>query len=156
MKRSLSRVLGSLLLTMVICFGTSIVAFATENDSNVALDAEKFSMSNVETMSDTYGDYDMGEIPARGELTLYPTLNDYVGLSRTFYFSTSNIYSNEVPAGTIRVWVYKPNGNLLTGFDIGAYEQKNFKCTLPPAGKYTVVIESDVNERILASAGWTK
>ncbi len=156
MKRSLSRILGSLLLTITICFGTSIVTFAAENDSNVALGVEENSASNVETMSDTYGDYDTEEVSPNGKVTLYPTLNKYVGMSRTFFLSTMNIYSNDDPSGTIDVWVYKPDGKLLKYFTIGGYERKDFKFTLPPSGRYTVDIKSNINERINVTAGWTK
>lgn len=156
MKRSLSRTLWSLLLAITICFGISIVTFAAEKDSNVALKIEEKSASNVEMMSDTYGDYDTKEISPNGKVTLYPTLNNYVGLSRTFFLSTMNIYSDDNPSGTIDVWVYKPDGNLLKYFTIGGYERKDFKFTLPPAGRYTVDVESNINERIHVTAGWTK
>mgnify|MGYP001624458857 CR=1 FL=1 len=152
MKRNLAKTLGSLFLALVLCVSTGTVAFAAESDNDVIT-----STQSVVTQSDRYGEYDMGEIPRKGELTLYPVLNSYVGLSRTLFFFTDNIYSDTVPSGTIRVWVYKPNnGTLLKYFTTTARADKYFSFTLPSSGTYKVVIKSSVNEKILASVGWTK
>ena len=155
MKRSLSKTLGSILLTVVMCLSTCFVASAAEYDESHKLSATTASTDNVEVVPQAIGTYDMQEVPARGEVTLHTTLYSYVGLTRTFYFSTDNIYSDKVPAGKIRVWVSKPNGDLLKYFTVNARDDYEFKCTLPSSGTYTVDVQSEVNERILCSAGWT-
>lgn len=160
MKHSLLKSLGSLLLVVVLCFGTCCSAFATEIGSNIAFNADNSTISDVETKITRNGGYATGTIPANGKLTLHPELNNYVGLSMTLFVDTSSIYSDNNPSGTIRVWVYKPvnsNGEriLLKFIETSANNFVSYKFTLPPAGEYTVDIESDVKERVYISVGWT-
>ena len=155
MKRSLSKTLGSLFLAIALCFSTCSVAFAAESNSENALESRAFE-TTVSVEPRAYGEPDSGIIPARGSLTLYPKLNSYVGVSRTFFFFADNIYSDSVPAGDIKVWVYKPNSEILQFFTVKAKGEKYIKCTLPASGTYKVVVESTVREKIQVSAGWTK
>ena len=150
MKQRLIKTFGSLFLAVALCLSISVVAFAADNTvSQIETSASR------ETGISPMGEYDSGEIPRKGELILYPVLNSYVGLSRTFYLMTDNIYSDTIPSGSIRVYVYKPNGDLLKYFTVGPQEDYTIKCTLPSSGTYTVRLYSDVNEKILATAGWT-
>ena len=152
MKQRLIKTFGSLFLAVALCLSISVVAFAADNTvSHIETSASR----ETEISPMGYGEYDSGEIPRKGELILYPVLNSYVGLSRTFYLMTDNIYSDTIPSGSIRVYVYKPNGDLLKYFTVGPQEDYTIKCTLPSSGTYTVRLYSDVNEKILATAGWT-
>lgn len=102
MKQRLIKTFGSLFLAVALCLSISVVAFAADNTvSQIETSASR--ETGISPMG--YGEYDSGEIPRKGELILYPVLNSYVGLSRTFYLMTDNIYSDTIPSGSIRVYV---------------------------------------------------
>ena len=154
MNVKLSKVFLSFVLAIATCLSIGSVAFAADSSTSASPSDAAVNASEAVPMS--VGTYDSGIIPSGGELTLYPTLNSYVGLTRKFFLITENIYSDTTPSGTIQVYIYKPDGNLLK-YDVVGPNQDDYyyTVTLPPAGTYTVKLISHVNERIYASAGWT-
>lgn len=155
MKLRIPKVLGSLLLITLVALNSSLSVFAAGDISDSMTISENLSSDDSEIVPAAVGQYDSGDIPYQGELTLYPTLNSYVGLQRTFWFTTNNVYSDKVPSGNIRVYVSKPDGKLLDYFTVTAKDFYQKTYTLPSSGKYTVKIYSDVKEKIHASAGWS-
>lgn len=154
MNVKLSKVFLSFILAIAMCLSIGSVAFAA--DSSTSANPSDVTVNASEVVPMSVGTYDSGIIPRGGELTLYPTLNSYVGISRRFFIITENIYSDTTPAGSIQVYVYKPDGKLLKYFTVGPNQDDcYYTFTLPSAGTYTVKLISHVNERIYASAGWT-
>lgn len=155
MKHSLLKSLESLLLVVVFCFSTCCLAFATESDSTIAFDVDASTKSDVEIKSTRNGGYDIGEIPAKGTLTLHPILNDYEGDKISLFVLTDNIYSDTVPSGTISVTVFNPYGLQINFVQMSASDFWSYKFTWPMTGKYTLKIKSTVNQKIYISAGWS-
>ena len=148
MKHKMYKVLTSLMLAMLICMSCVSVAFAEEftKESDVG--------STISTRASS-GEYDMQNISAKGTVTLYPTLNSYFGpLTRTFYFSADNIYSDVIPSGTVQFWVYDPDGEFMFGGIVNVGQEFRKSVFLPSSGRYTVIVESNVNAKLLVSALW--
>lgn len=147
MKHKLHKIITCLVLTMLVCLTCVSTAFAEEN-------VAEFEVNTVSSTRASSGDDDLQTLPAKGTVNLYPTLNSYIGLYKTFYFCAYNTYYDTKPTGTVRVYVYKPNGNLLRYFEVGVDEAYRETFFLPPSGKYTVQVYSEVGKKLLAGALW--
>lgn len=154
MKTKLPKVLASALIATVLSMSCVSSAFAGDISSTMQDVGISSASSDIVATPNGAGEYDMGEVPRNGDLILYPVLYSYIGFQKTFFITTTNIYSDETPSGKIRVYIYKPNGDLLKYSTVGANEDNTFTFTLPPSGTYTVRIYSEVNEPILVSVGW--
>lgn len=156
MKKNFVKRIGTFLLVVLMVCASSISAFAAEAaDSTSIRGHEVTSLVNDVAPRAPIGTGDSGYIAAKGELTLHPTLNSYVGTKRTLWFWASAIYNDNTPPGRIRVYVFKPNGKLLEYFETTANVDNIKTYTLPSSGTYTVEIHSEVNAKLLCNAVWS-
>lgn len=144
MRKKVKRIMACLIATVMV-FGMSVSAFAAEVDST----AQELT-ENVQARANTPVS---GVVSGKGSMYLYPTLNSYIGTSRSFSISTASMWTQN-PSGDIRMYLYKPNGTLLKYWVMSANGSNLFSFTLPSSGKYTLYVESDVAEPVNVSATW--
>lgn len=144
----------SFMLVVVILAVNSSFALAAEDINEVNKDNE-VQIDEINVMANSAGTMDVGVCDRRGKLTLYPTLDSYVGFTRYFWFWAYANESDKTPNGAVHVIVKKPDGTVLDSFSIGADVDYVKKFTLPPSGSYTVEIVSEVNARLRCTTFWT-
>lgn len=130
------------LIATVMVFGMSVSAFAAE--------VESVETHDVQTRANTPVS---GIVSANGSRYFYPSLESYVGVSRSFSITTASM-STQNPAGQIRVYLYRPNGQMLDYWVMSANDSRLVSYTLPPSGQYTLYVESEVKETVNVSATW--
>ena len=144
----------SFVLVVVILTVNPSFALAAEGINEVNKDSE-VQIDEISAHSNSAGTMDVGVCSSRGKLTLYPTLDSYVGFTRYFWFWAYANESDKTPSGAVHVTVKKPDGTVLDSFSIGADVDYVKKFTLPPSGQYTVEIVSQVNARLRCTTFWT-
>lgn len=173
MNKNIMKRLFTYSLTMALFLTSSVSAFAAEETAvtfkGVPESAEEIvteSTIKVEDVSIDEISEDLlsaravgtgasGYCSAKGRLTLYPTLNSYVGVSRYFWFWASANDIDTTPSGVVHVTVKNPDGTVLDSFAIGANTDYIKKFTLPSSGQYTVEITSGINTRLYCNAAWS-
>lgn len=152
MKTKITRRIGFLLLAVMMMIQMPVLAFAAENTVENNTTVSAYETASV--MPCAVGTADSGYISAKGELTLYPTLNSYVGIQRTFVFWATSL-GDSTPSGNVRVYLYNPDGSLREYFTTKVDQDVIKTYNLPSSGTYTVKIYSEVNEKLHVNACWT-
>ena len=146
----------ALVMSVLLMLGASVSAFATDVPSDVSTNLVETSDSSSDaTVPTRRNTYDVGTCPGHGTLTLYTTLDPYIGFQKTLYISVYVPSLDVQPSNGITVTVYKPDGNTLTSFF--AYPRKEeyyLPFTLPSSGTYRVVFESNTTYDFYCTAGW--
>jgi len=155
MKNKLFRRIASFLLVTLVSFTTMGTAFATETSAGtedvLALNDITFTeyiidVDNSGTTTISNGNSDViiranspvsGTCPSNGSLNLYPWLESYIGLSKTFIVNaTSNSKS-----GALLLYLYNPSGKLVSkDWMMGVNQIAKWSVTLPSSGKWRLYV----------------
>ena len=135
----------------MMLFGNATFAFAKELPNVTVNDTE----TTNEVVPASVGEGAAAYIAPRGTLVLHPTLNSYVGFTRTFWFWASANDSDTTPSGKLRVYVDKPDGSLLEYFEVNPNQDFIKTYTLPPSGRYTETVYSEVQARLYVNTTWS-
>ena len=117
MKVKVLKRLIALVMSALLMLGASVSAFATEVSTDTSVVASNVtnidSNDAVSTRSNTYA---CDTCDAFDSLTMYITLDSYIGLKRTLHFSANSFETDKTPSGYVIVEVFKPNGDVLDKF----------------------------------------
>ena len=156
MKAKVLKRLIALVMSALLMLGASVSAFATDVPSDVSTNLVETSDSSSDaTVPTRRNTNESGICPARGQLTLYPTLDPYIGLKKTLYITVYVPSLDVQPSNGISVTVYKPDGNPLTSFFAYPREEEySGEFTLPSSGTYRVVFKSNTIYEFFCTACW--
>lgn len=172
MKKRLFKRSLSFLLVAVMLFGTTISVLAKENsnDTDVAADVINITPDLLNTIELTDSNIDMevievsidvnplsnnqvgAVVPANGTENIYPTLDSYFGLYKTFYV---NATSEGTKAGLF-LYLYDPNGKLVSDdWIMGTNGAATWDVFLPTSGQWRLYIVALATEKpVVVWAGW--
>lgn len=151
----------SWLLVITAMFGLSVPALAYDFNKNERSTAEENSIVEYSFIVKDDGEAVLygsntpvdGRIPRMSTATYYPTLSNYVGVTKEFSATTTSAGGSD-PDGILHVYLTKPNGSQLAYWAMGTEDHVIKKFTLPPAGTYTLRVESQADCPVYFSATW--
>lgn len=147
MKERIFRRVFMFILTAAILLQTSGIAMAAETDTVV--------YENQETTITTraIGSGATGYLPAKGTLTLYPTLT--TSRAKMYFWFWASPLGSSTPSGKVTYKVYDPNGDYLFKRTVSVGVDQVDVYAFPSTGTYRVEITSGVSEKVFISATWS-
>lgn len=167
MKNKFMYVLSSLCVIGML-FANNTTVFAAENiglettydefnESIVNYSVDFNDFVGEQTLQSSMGiqplnDYWSGTVPMGNYITLFPTLDNYIGFSQTFTVNAT-CDSN---AGELRISMINPDNKLvISNWVIGPNEAAYKKLTLPKAGRWTIHVAAyDTQYPVNVTVGW--
>ncbi len=147
MKTKLFSSIVVLLLTLVIWTGIG----TTTNASNTHLkELEEEKMAQI---TRTIGKGASGYLPAKGTLTLYPTLT--TSKVKMYFWFWATALGDSTPSGKITYRLYDPSGNYMFKRTVSVGVNKIDVYPSPKTGMYRVEITSGVSEKVFINCTWS-
>lgn len=140
--------------TSVSAFAAEATAFANENNTVCETNMmDESSDTEVSVVNDTVGT----TISAGKNGHVYPTLDSYIGVSKSINISIAPSNGSSSATGRVRVYLFKPNDGSLMKYwevsEIGTTIKESF--TLPSSGTYSVLIYNETDTEIVVTAHWS-
>lgn len=131
MKRKSFRRTASLLLAMLMCFTVRNTAFAMEKLNETEKTWLEIMVAGEDEVEALANQPASGVVPSNSGANFYPTLDSYVGISKTIVV---NAYSNS-NSGALLLYLYNPSHKLVSkNWIMGVNEIVQWKLTLPSSG----------------------
>lgn len=172
MKKGLFKRSISFMLAAVMLFASTTTVLAKENSNDTVVETEDLSITldllNTIDLTDSNIDMEVIEVsidvnslsntkvgavvPANGTENIYPTLDSYFGLYKTFYV---NATSEGTKAGLF-LYLYDPNGKLVSDdWIMGTNGAAKWDVFLPTSGQWRLYIVALATEKpVTVWAGW--
>lgn len=144
MKNATMKRIITIFLVTVMLAGTSISARAEDFNSQANVN---------EDIARAIGEGDYGYLPAKGTLTLHPTLT--TTSAKMYFWVWASAIDDTTPSGKITYQLYDPNGDYMFKRTISVGVDQVDVYALPKTGTYTLKVTSGVSEKVLVNATWS-
>ncbi len=162
MKKRLFKRTISCLLASIMLLASATTAFAEEEQPKFDIETEGTALStDMEVINISVDDMGIepmsnkkvfATVPANGTNSLYPKLDSYVGLSKTFFVNATSPSSK---AGLF-LYLYDPDGKLVShDWVMGTNEAAKWSVFLPKSGTWRLYVVGHATEEYVdVWAGW--